>query len=111
MGRQAVSPSFGVPGAMRTPTLRNVGLREASGLLHNGAGTGASLEDIVELYDQGGLIDDPLVTAVPISASIFPLHLADDEKADLLDFLRHGLEDPRVGAQLPPFDRPLLSTE
>jgi cytochrome c peroxidase len=110
-GRKAINPQFGVPGAMRTPTLRNVGLREATGLLHNGAGTGASLDAIVELYDKGGLVDNPAVTAVPISASILPLKLTAAEKADLLDFLRHGLEDPRVGAQLPPFDRPLLSTE
>lgn len=110
-GRKAVSPQYGVAGAMRTPTLRNVGLREATGLLHNGAGPGASLDAIVDLYDLGGLVDNPLVTAVPISASILPLDLSDGEKADLLDFLRHGLEDPRVAAQLPPFDRPLLSTE
>jgi cytochrome c peroxidase len=110
-GRKAIDPEFGVAGAMRTPTLRNVGLREATGLLHNGAGVGASLTAIIELYDQGGLVDDPEIAAVPISPSILPLGLSEDEKADLLDFLKHGLEDPRVGAQLPPFDRPQLSTE
>lgn len=110
-GRKAIDSEFGVAGAMRTPTLRNVGLREATGLLHNGAGVGASLAAIIELYDQGGLVDDPEIAAVPISPSILPLGLSEDEKADLLDFLQHGLEDPRVGAQLPPFDRPQLSTE
>jgi cytochrome c peroxidase len=110
-GRKAIDPEFGVAGAMRTPTLRNVGLREATGLLHNGAGVGASLAAIIELYDQGGLVDDPEIAAVPISPSILPLNLTQDEKADLLDFLQHGLEDPRVGAQLAPFDRPLLSSE
>jgi hypothetical protein len=40
-----------------------------------------------------------------------PLGLSPGEKADLLDFLQHGLDDPRVEAQTAPFDRPLLSTE
>ena len=110
-GRNAIDTAFGVPGAMRTPTLRNVGLREITGLLHNGAGTGASLTQIVDLYDKGGLVDDEAVTATPISATIKPLHLTAAEKLDLLDFLQHGLEDPRVKAQTTPFDRPLLSTE
>ena len=96
---------------MRTPTLRNVGLREATGLLHNGAGAGASLAKIVDLYDAGGLIDDAAVSSVPIDTIIVPLHLTADEKLDLLDFLQHGLEDPRVKAQTAPFDRPALSTE
>jgi cytochrome c peroxidase len=109
-GRKAVVP-YGVPGALRTPTLRNVGLRAATGLLHNGAGTGASLAAIIDLYDAGGLIDDAEVTSVPIDAAIVPLGLSPGQKLDLLDFLQHALEDPRVLAQLPPFDRPLLATE
>lgn len=111
LGRKAIDLAFGVPGAMRTPTLRNVGLREATGLLHNGAGFGASLAQIIDLYDKGGLIDDSDVTATPIDAIIVPLALTPAEKGDLLDFLRHGLEDPRVQAQTAPFDRPLLSSE
>jgi cytochrome c peroxidase len=111
LGRKAIDTAFGVPGAVRTPTLRNVGLREATGLLHNGAGTGASLAKIIDLYDLGGLVDDAAVTATPIDATIKPLHLSPGEKSDLLDFLQHGLEDPRVGAQTAPFDRPRLSTE
>jgi cytochrome c peroxidase len=96
MGRETVNPQLGRPGGMRTPTLRNVGLREATGLLHNGA---------------GGLVDDPDVTDVPIDVAVSPLALTASEKIDLLDFLQHALEDPRVEAQTAPFDRPLLSTE
>jgi hypothetical protein len=88
-----------------------VGLREATGLLHNGAGVGASLAQIVDLYDRGGLVEDDVVTAVPVDATIQPLHLTSAEKADLLDFLQHGLDDPRAAAQTAPFDRPLLSNE
>jgi cytochrome c peroxidase len=111
LGRKAINTAFGVPGAMRTPTLRNVGLREASGLLHNGAGPGASLAKVIDLYDAGGLLDDVEVTSTPIDATIVELDLTPEEKADLLDFLQHGLDDPRVKAQTAPFDRPLLSTE
>jgi hypothetical protein len=57
------------------------------------------------------LVDNAAVTATPIDATIKPLHLTPGEKADLLNFLEHGLEDPRVQAQATPFDRPLLSTE
>lgn len=110
-GRKGVDTEFGVAGAMRTPTLRNVGLRASSGLLHNGAGTGDSLAKIIDLYDSGGLVDDPEVHGTPISASIFKLDLTPAEKLDLLDFLEHALDDPRVKEQTPPFDRPLLSTE
>lgn len=110
-GRKSIDTAFGVPGALRTPTLRNVGLREATGLLHNGAGTGASLAQIIDLYDKGGLVDDADVTQVPIDAIIQPLQLSPGEKVDLLDFLQHGLDDPRVKAQTEPFDRPTLSTE
>lgn len=109
LGRNAIDPQFGVPGAMRTPTLRNVGLRAATGLLRNGAGVGASLAEIVDLYDLGGLVDNPSVTQ--IDKAMEPLSLTPDEKADLLDFLEHGLDDPRVKAQTAPFDRPQLSTE
>jgi len=110
LGRKAVT-EFVAAGAMRTPTLRNVGLREATGMLHRGAGAGASMEELVELYDKGGLVDDAEVAAVPISPSILPLQLTQGEKNDLLAFLRNGLTDPRVKTQQPPFDRPTLSTE
>lgn len=111
LGRNAIDPDFGVPGAMRTPTLRNVGLRESTGLLRNGAGTGSSLAKIIDLYDLGGLLEDPEVVAAPIDAAMEVLSLTPGEKADLLDFLQHGLEDPRVAKQTAPFDRPWLSTE
>lgn len=110
-GRRAIDTTYGVPGAIRTPTLRNVGLREASGLLHNGAGVGTSLAQIIDLYDLGGLQDDAEVSRVPIDATIRPLQLNAAQRADLLEFLQHGLTDPRVQAETAPFDRPLLSTE
>jgi hypothetical protein len=96
---------------MRTPTLRNVGLRVAGGLLHTGTGPGGSLESVLETYVQGGLREDPEVAAVPITESIEPHDLRQEEVDDLLDFLVGGLTDPRVAAELPPFERPRLGSE
>jgi cytochrome c peroxidase len=110
-GREAVTSDPLHRGAMRTPTLRNVALRESGGLLHRGAGPGASLERILELYVQGGLRDDPEIAAVPIAAAMRPLELSERQIADLLDFIKIGLTDPRVALEQPPFDRPKLSTE
>lgn len=110
-GRGAISGRPTDNAEIRTPTLRNVGLRVNGGLLHNGAGLGASLESVIDTYVKGGLRDDPDVLAVPITASIQPLNLSEQEVADLIDFLAHSLTDPRVAAELPPFDRPQLGSE
>jgi cytochrome c peroxidase len=96
---------------MRTPTLRNVGLREPFGLLHTGAGPGTSLETVVLTYMAGGLREDPEIIGVPIAESIEPLDLSEQEVADLIEFMRTGLTDPRVAQELPPLDRPRLGSE
>ncbi len=89
-------------GRMKTPSLRNVELRDA--FMHNGRF--ATLEDVVEFYNRGGDFDapnkDPLVRA---------LDLTDTEKSQLLAFLRRPLTDLRVAAGDPPFDRPVLYAE
>jgi cytochrome c peroxidase len=110
-GREGINGRPSDRGEMRTPTLRNVGLRVQGGLLHTGAGVGSSLESVIDTYVQGGLRDDPEVVAVPITESVEPLDLTQDEIDDLIDFLVHGLTDPRVAAELPPFDRPRLGSE
>src|SRR5690606_908609 len=110
-GREGISGRAADRGKMRTPTLRNVALRAAGGLLHTGAGPGVSLETVLATYLTGGLRDDPEIAEVPISESVEPLELSPDEVEDLLDFLVRGLTDPRVAAELPPFDRPRLGSE
>jgi cytochrome c peroxidase len=97
-------------GSHRTPTLRNVSLREAGGLLHNGGGLGKTLNDVLQTYATGGLRDDPEI-APHIPATIEHIKLTPSEIADLAEFLNVGLLDPRVRDELPPFDRPKLSTE
>ncbi len=88
-------------GRFRTPTLRNVGLRAP--YFHNGSK--ATLMDVVDFYDRGG---DFHVNQDP---AIIPLGLTPQEKNALVAFLGGALTDPRVAAQLPPFDRPTLYAE
>ncbi|MGY3600444.1 cytochrome c peroxidase [Bradyrhizobium sp. USDA 4341] len=64
--------------AFKTPTLRDVARRA----LYMHDGSVATLEEVVELYNKGG-IDRPSG-----SPSIKPLFLAESEKADLVAFLQ-----------------------
>lgn len=100
-GRAVVTGVPGHEGAFKMPILRNVGLRAP--YFHDGSQ--ATLEGVVDFYDRGGDYDEnknPLIV---------PLGLTDGEKSDLVAFLRNALTDPRVAAELPPFDRPTLYSE
>jgi cytochrome c peroxidase len=65
--------------AFKTPTLRNADRRAP--YLHDGSAK--TLQDVVELYDQGGAVKRP-----SLSNEIKPLKLAPPEKADLVAFLK-----------------------
>jgi cytochrome c peroxidase len=104
-GRELITQDAADRGKVKTPSLRNVGLREAGGLLHNGMGNGVSLQTVLTAYNKGGVVTtnlDPLMK---------PLKLTNEDLDALLDFLRNGLTDPRVKDAEPPFDHPRLSTE
>jgi cytochrome c peroxidase len=93
-------------GAFRTVTLRNVGLREAEGLFHDGLGSGADLPTLVAAYSSppnNNYNASPFMTVKP--------NLNAQQQADLVDFLRNALTDPRVKNEEFPFDRPQLSSE
>ena len=90
---------------MKTPSLRNVGLRAGGGLLHNGTFNGASLEAVVSAYDKGGF------EMAGIDPEIHQLDLTDEELGKLLDFLQNGLTDKRVGDAASPFDHPTLASQ
>ena len=87
----------------KTPTLRNVELRAP--YMHNGRF--ATLEEVVEFYNRGGDFDAPNIDR----DLIHPLNLSDEQKTDLVAFLKRPLTDARVRNELPPFDRPHLYTE
>lgn len=101
LGRELVTGLSIDRGRFRTTGLRNVGLRTR--YFHNGQFE--TLEEVVDFYVRGGDF------TANQSTLIVPLNLSQQQRADLIEFLRTGLTDPRVAAELPPFDRPTLFTE
>lgn len=101
-GRFQVTNTTSNLGQFRTPSLRNGELKGS--YLHNGQFT--TLEEVVAFYNRGGDFFAP--NRPP---TIRPLNLSPQQQADLVAFLKRPLTDPRVAAELPPFDRPVLYTE
>jgi cytochrome c peroxidase len=81
--------------AFKTPTLRNVNRRAP--YMHNGSV--ATLEDVVELYDRGGLHRRP-----SLSPEIQALELTPTQKQDLVSFL-HTLSSDDGPVQIPVLPR------
>ena len=71
--------------AFKTPTLRDVARRPP--YMHDGSV--ATLSDVIDLYNRGG-IDRP-----SRAEEIKPLGLTEQEKADLVAFMRTYLNDPQ----------------
>ncbi len=109
-GRRAITHAQSDYGRVKTPTVRNVGLREPGGLLRSGEGAGHDLQSMMGLYNEGGLRSDPSVLRF-LDPSLEVLGLERDEIDAMIDFMANGLSDPRVGAALPPFDHPRLGSE
>ncbi len=78
LGRFNVTKVIADIGKFKTPTLRNIAL--TAPYMHDGSV--ATLEEVVEYYDQGG-DKNPL-----LDSAIFPLHFTQQEKQDLVDFLK-----------------------
>ena len=76
-GRFGVTKADFDRGAFKTPTLRNV--TQSGPYMHDGSET--SLMDVVSFYDRGGNKNQWL------SKEIKPLHLSDQDKADVVAFL------------------------
>jgi cytochrome c peroxidase len=92
VGREGVTHDPADRGRFKTPSLRNVALTWP--YLHNGAA--ASLADVIELYDRGGVPNPTL------DVRIKPLGLSDQEQKDLIAFLES------LTGTLPHVDRPVL---
>jgi len=115
-----------VDGAFKTPGLRNVGM--TAPYFHNGGEK--SLRDVVEFYNRGGNRRGPagndttgtgplgqsrnaegMVTpgmgGSNLDPDIEPLGLSEQEKGDLVEFMR-ALTDRRVACHAAPFDHPEL---
>ncbi|MDG1051392.1 MAG: cytochrome c peroxidase [Planctomycetota bacterium] len=103
-GRQGVTGNFSDRGKFKVPTLRNAGLRTR--YFHHGDPNWNNLFLAVFIYNQGagpfGDNKDPILNNVFFSPGT---------ASTIEAFINGGLTDPRVAAELPPFDRPLLRSE
>ena len=77
LGRFNVTKVLSDIGKFKTPTLRNIAL--TAPYMHDGSEK--TLKQVIEYYDKGGDKNRFL------DAAIYPLHLTDQEKADLLAFM------------------------
>jgi cytochrome c peroxidase/fibronectin type 3 domain-containing protein len=102
LGRNVVTGVNGDRGRMKTPSLRNVALRNE--FMHQGRLE--TLAEVVDFYNRGGDF-----TAPNKDPNIVPLGLTDAEKAALVAFLGRPLTDSRVAAETGPFSRPSLYAE
>ncbi len=84
LGRFAVSDRWADMGAFKTSTLRNID--KTAPYMHDGSLE--TLEDVVDFYDKVGKVDDGDPVNAFQSGGIRPLKLSDDEKADLVAFLK-----------------------
>ncbi len=101
-GRGAFTGNANDNGRFKTPTLRNVELRAP--YMHNGRFQ--TLEEVVEFYNRGGDFNAPNK-----DPRVRPLNLSNEQKSDLVAFMKRPMTDSRVAAELPPFDRPQLYSE
>lgn len=106
LGRQEFTMAMADNGKFKTPGLRNVGLREPAGLLHDGIGPhGNDLQAVMDAYNNPPGLNNM------VTADIMPLNLTPAEIDLIIDFMRNGLTDERVRLEQAPFDRPKLGTE
>lgn len=83
LGRFAVTKDEKDKGAFKTPTIRNVTL--TAPYMHDGSQ--ATLEEVVAWYDKGGHPNPSL------SDKIKPLNLSEQERADLVEFMKACTSD------------------
>ena len=102
-GGAAVTKGFGVDGAFKVPSLRNVAL--TAPYFHNG--DARTLREVMELYSRGGSVapitalDGTIIEPLGIPA------LTSDEMDALVAFLE-ALTDDRVRFRRAPFDHPQI---
>ena len=84
LGRFAVTDNITEVGAFKTPTLRNIDV--TAPYMHDGSL--ATLEDVVDFYNNGGRDDESDPLSGFLSGGIRPLNLTDEEKQDLVAFMK-----------------------
>ena len=92
LGRFSETKLEGDRGSFKTPTLREIA--RTAPYMHDGSLK--TLEAVVDFYNKGG-IDNP-----QRDEEIVPLKLTDQQKADLIKFLKEGLSSPDYPEIAPP---------
>ncbi|MGJ8692553.1 MAG: cytochrome-c peroxidase [Thalassotalea sp.] len=103
-GRMLISRDKKDLGAMKTPSLRNVGLKKT--FMHNGRFS--SLEEVIDAY-----ADVPfklMATKLP-DGEKYDFQFTESQRKAMIAFLSNSLTDPRVANETYPFDRPKLRRE
>lgn len=84
LGRFAVTRNSSEMGAFKTSTLRNIDV--TAPYMHDGSLK--TLEEVVEHYNRGGASSDKEVITPFLSGGIRPLNLTEQEKEDLVAFMK-----------------------
>lgn len=84
LGRFAVTENVTEVGAFKTSTLRNIAVTQP--YMHDGSLK--TLKDVVDLYNNSGRGQDSDPLSGFLSGGIRPLNLTDEQKADLVEFLK-----------------------
>jgi len=95
IGRFAVTENLTQVGAFKTSTLRNIEFTQP--YMHDGSLE--TLEDVVDFYNNGGRVRDTDPVSAFLSGGIRPLDLSDEQKKDLVAFLK-ALTSPSVKEQV-----------
>lgn len=94
LGRFAVTESLDEIGSFKTSTLRNVAV--TAPFMHDGSL--ATLRDVVEHYNNGGVTPKDAPVNDFLSGGIRPLNLSEEEMSDLVAFME-ALTSPQFAAQ------------
>jgi cytochrome c peroxidase len=94
LGRFAVTENLTQVGAFKTSSLRNIAVTQP--YMHDGSLK--TLEEVVDFYNNGGRLKETDPLSEFQSGGIRPLHLSNEQKQDLVVFLR-ALTSPAYLAQ------------
>lgn len=103
-GHKQVSGNSKDVGKMKTPTLRNIGLK--SSFMHTGEFS--RLSEVIDAYAEAPF--KSIASQMP-NGEDYNFTFTEQQRRHLITFLEESLTDPRVANEQFPFDRPTLRSE
>jgi cytochrome c peroxidase len=94
LGRFAISEKIQDLGGFKTSTLRNID--KTAPYMHDGSLE--TLEDVVKFYNNGGRLEETDPISPFLDGGIRPLNLSEEQKADLVEFLK-ALTSPKFAGR------------